>query len=207
MYRQLVGTEVTPVFEGPIDRALLAAFVECVAGATAGPVADVGCRPGRVAAFLAAHGLDVIGVDVSQAMLDVAREAHPGIRFDEGRLAALPLPDESLAGAVCWYSIIHTPPAHLDDVFVELERVLADEGSLLVAFQAGEREGVHRADAYGSGLTLTSYRHCPDEVARQLTAAGLQERGRAIREPDLPHESTPQAFLLARRPNRQDPVI
>ncbi|MDQ3641416.1 MAG: class I SAM-dependent methyltransferase, partial [Actinomycetota bacterium] len=116
MYRELVGTEVTPAIEGPVDRALLAAFVECVTGAAAATVADVGCGPGRVAAFLAAHGLDVLGVDVSQAMLDVARDEHPGIRFDEGRLTALPVPDKSLAGAVCWYSIIHTPPAHLHDV-------------------------------------------------------------------------------------------
>ena len=198
LYGQLIGTEVTAAIEGPVDRALLAAFVECVAGATAGLVADVGCGPGRVAAFLAHHGLDVIGVDVSQAMLDLARDAHPGIRFEEGRLTALPLPDKCLAGAVCWYSIIYTPPAHLDDVFAELGRVLAGNGYLLVAFQAGESECVHRADAYGTGLPLTSYRHSPDEVARQLTAAGLEVRARAVREPDLPHESTPQAFLLAR---------
>lgn len=129
VYGEVVGTELTPAFEGPIDRAVLAAFVECVTGSKAGPVADVGCGPGRMAAFLAAHGLNVIGVDVSQAMLAVARDAHPGIRFEEGRLTDLPLPDEYLGGAVCWYSIIHTPAAHLDDVFTELKRVLAHEGA------------------------------------------------------------------------------
>lgn len=50
-------------------------------------------------------------------MLAVARDAHPAIRFDEGRLTALPLADHSLAGAVCWYSIIHTPPERLPEVF------------------------------------------------------------------------------------------
>ena len=200
-YGQLVGTDLTPAFEGPIDRALLAAFVECVR-TTVGPVLDVGCGPGRVAAFLAAHGLDVIGVDVSRAMLDVARDAHPGIAFHEGRLTALPVADEALSGAVCWYSIIHTPPEHLDDVFAELKRVLAHEGNLLVAFQAGDGECVHRTNAYDTGLTLTSYRHSTDEVARQLTAAGLRVHARAVREPELPHESTRQAFLFARAAGR-----
>jgi SAM-dependent methyltransferase len=197
MYAQLVGTELTTAFEGPVDRAFLAAFVEFV-GMTAGPVADVGCGPGRVAAFLAAHGLDVVGVDVSQAMLTVARHAHPGIRFEEGQLTALPFLDGSLGGAVCWYSIIHTPSEHLDEVCAELERVLNGDGHLLLAFQAGEGECVHRADAYGTGISLTNYRHSPDEVARSLIAAGLQVHARAMREPELDHESTPQAFILAR---------
>lgn len=197
-YAKSLGTQVSATFEGPLDRGILAAFVEVV-GLTSGPIADVGCGPGRVAAFLAAHGLDVIGVDVSPAMLAVAKDAHPGIRFEEGQLSALPFRDGSLAGAVCWYSIIHTPPELLGQAFAELARVLAGGGHLLLAFQAGDGAAVHRDDAYGTGLSLTSYRHSPDAVARSLFAAGLPIHARALREPELDHESTPQAFILARR--------
>ena len=197
-YAQSVGTELSADFEGPIDRALLAAFVEHV-GLPAGPIADIGCGPGRAAAFLAARGLDVVGVDISAAMLTVAREAHPDIRFEEGRLTDLPFGDATVGGAVCWYSIIHTPPAQLDEAFVEIARVLTRDAHLLVAFQAGDGECVHRADAYGTGRALTSYRHAPDHVARSLIAAGLLVHARAVREPELDHESTPQAFIFARR--------
>ena len=204
-YARLVGTDLSAAFEGPVDRALLAAFVELV-GVAAGPVADVGCGPGRVGAMLAAHGLDVVGVDVSEAMLAVARRAHPGIRFEAGRLTALPFPDGSLAGAVCWYSIIHTPPEHLDEVSSEIVRVLCGHGHLLVAFQAGDGEGVVRADAHGTGISLTSYRHSPEGVARSLVAAGLRVHARAVRDPELDHESTPQAFILARVAQGPSPV-
>jgi 2-polyprenyl-3-methyl-5-hydroxy-6-metoxy-1,4-benzoquinol methylase len=61
-YARVVGTEVSPDFEGPLDRALLAAFAEVVQ-TRAGVVADIGCGPGRVAAFLAARGVEVVGVD------------------------------------------------------------------------------------------------------------------------------------------------
>jgi ubiquinone/menaquinone biosynthesis C-methylase UbiE len=196
-YAQLVGTELSAAFEGPVDRAFLAAFVELVR-VTARPVADVGCGPGRVTAFLAAHGLEVVGVDVSQAMLTVARDAHPEIQFTEGRLTALPFPDGSLGGAVCWYSIIHTPLEYLNEVSAELERVLTGGGHLLLAFQAGDGECVDRADAYGTGISLTNYRHSPDDVALSLVRAGLQVHARAVREPELDHESTPQAFIFAR---------
>jgi SAM-dependent methyltransferase len=197
-YAEWIGTELSGAIEGPLDRAFLGAFVEFVPCLTAKPVADVGCGPGRVAAFLAAHGLDVLGVDVSPAMLAVARSAHPGIEFKEGSLTDLPVSDGALAGAVCWYSIIHTPPEHLGAVCTELVRALAPEGCLLVAFQAGEGEAVHGAEAYGREVSLTSYRHAPVEVARCLTAAGLQVHARAVREPEFIHESTPQAFILAR---------
>jgi len=201
-YAEQIGTEVTPDVEGPLDRALLEAFVELVAGGPVGPVADVGCGPGRVAAFLAARGVEVVGIDPSTAMLAVARRAHPGLRFEEGTLADLPVPDASLAGAVCWYSVIHAPPGHLGEVAAELARVLAPGGHLLVAFQAGGGEAVLRAATPETAIPLTSHRHDPDDVADRLAGAGLIVDARAVRAPSLPHESTPQAFLSARSPDR-----
>jgi SAM-dependent methyltransferase len=197
-YLQFVGTEVSAATEGPIDRSLLTAFVELVGTRPGTHVADVGCGPGRVAAFLAAHGLDVVGVDVSPAMLGAARDAHPGIQFEEGRLDELPITEGSLAGVVCWYSIIYTPPERLDDVFAELRRVLTSEGYLLIAFQVGSGEPIHRADAHGTKLSLTSYRHALDDITRRLEAAGLSVHATALREPELDHESSPQAFVIAR---------
>ena len=196
VYAKAVGTEVSPAFEAPLDRAFLAAFAELVAPAE-GLVADLGCGPGRVAAFLATRGLDVVGVDMSLAMLAVGREAHPVIPFTGGALAALPLASGSLGGIVCWYSIIHTPADHLDEVLTEVARVLAPGARVLVAFQAGDGEAVHRSDAYGTGLALTSYRHSIDDVARRMVAAGLNVHARAVREPELAHETTQQAFLIA----------
>ena len=135
-YVQFVGTEISSATEGPIDRSLLVAFVELIKKQTVARVADVGCGPGRVAAFMAERGLDVVGVDVSPAMLAVARTAHPHIKFEEGQLDALPIEAGELPGAVCWYSIIYTPPDRLAEAFRELTRVLIPGGYLLLAFQA-----------------------------------------------------------------------
>src|ERR1700735_5498944 len=122
-YVQFVGTEISSATEDPIDRALLVAFIELIKRQSVVRVADVGCGPGRVTAFMAERGLDVVGVDVSQAMLAVARTAHPHIKFEEGQLNALPIETGVLAGAVCWYSIIYTPPDRLAEAFGELTRV------------------------------------------------------------------------------------
>lgn len=200
-YARRVGTEVSSVVETSFDRAALGTFVDrCTADGVALPVADVGCGPGRVAALLAAHGLDVVGVDVSTTMLAVARAAHPHVRFAEGRLTDLPVADHGLAGAVCWYSVIHTPPGGLAAVWAELARALAPGAPLLVAFQAGGGERVHSTGAYGTDASLTSYRHAPDDVGAGLMATGFHAVVPTIRAPVLAHESTPQAFVLARAP-------
>ncbi len=198
-YVQFVGTEISSATEGPIDRSLLVAFIELIKRQNVDRVADVGCGPGRVAAFMAEHGLDVIGVDVSQAMLAVARTAHPHIKFEEGQLDALPFDTGVLAGAVCWYSIIHTPPDRLAEAFVELTRVLMPGGYLLVAFQA-EGEPVHRADAHGTHLPLTSYRHSVQEVADCLEDTGFRIYTTVLRAPELEDETTSQGFVIASRP-------
>lgn len=56
--------------------ALLADMVQAAGGG--GPVADVGCGPGHVTAHLHGLGVDAFGVDLSPAMIDVARRDHPG---------------------------------------------------------------------------------------------------------------------------------
>ena len=194
-YVQFAGTELSAATETPSDLDALRAFVEHVRGRPAGRVADLGCGPGRVAAFLASHGLEVLGLDVSPAMVKAARLAHPHLVFEEGRLTAVPVLDRSLAGAVCWYSIIHTPPDQLDDVGAELARVLGPGGHLLVAFQAGEGEAEERT--YASGARLIFYRHDPGAVARVLTGVGMLVDDVVIREPHFEHESTPQALISA----------
>jgi ubiquinone/menaquinone biosynthesis C-methylase UbiE len=197
-YVQFVGTEISSATEGPIDRSLLVTFVELIKRQTVIRIADVGCGPGRVAAFMAERGLDVVGVDVSKAMLAVARTAHPHIKFEEGQLDALPIETGVLAGAVCWYSIIYTPPDQLAEAFGELARVLIPGGCLLLGFQA-EGEPVHRADAQGTHLPLTSYRHGVHAVAGCLEETGFKIYTTVLRAPELEGETTSQGFVIAIR--------
>ncbi|MFF3546745.1 class I SAM-dependent DNA methyltransferase [Streptomyces platensis] len=184
----------------PMDRAVLAGFAELVRTADAGPVADLGCGPGRVTAHLAGLGLPVFGVDLSPQMVALARRTHPQVRFEVGAMAGLELPDGALGGIVAWYSIIHTPQERLPELFAAFHRLLAPGGMLLLAFQAGD-EPLHVAQPFGHPVALDFRRRRPDRIAGLLTAAGLEVRARTLREPDEGlGESTQQAFLTARKP-------
>ncbi|NJP80462.1 methyltransferase domain-containing protein, partial [Streptomyces sp. AA8] len=109
----------------PLDRAMLGAFAELVQDAGGGTVADIGCGEGRVTAHLNALGLPAYGIDLSPQMIATARRTHPELRFEVGSMLSLDIPDGALAGAMAYYSIIHTPQELLPQVFAELHRVLA----------------------------------------------------------------------------------
>jgi SAM-dependent methyltransferase len=175
----------------PLERALLTAFAELVQAHDAGPVADIGCGPGHVTAHLHALGLTAFGIDLSPAMVALARRAHPGLRFDEGSMTALDLADGVLGGILASYSVIHTPPRQLPAVFTEFRRVLEPGGHLLLGFFAGDGPLPQEFD---HKVTL-AYRWPPDRLAELLRRAGFVEVARLLREP---HEGErfQQAHLL-----------
>ncbi|MGW3494356.1 class I SAM-dependent DNA methyltransferase [Streptomyces sp. NPDC001020] len=180
------------------DRAMLGAFAERVLGGGGGPVGDLGCGPGRVTTHLDKLGLEAFGIDLSPEMITVARRTHSGLRFEVGTMTDLDLPDGTLAGALAWYSTVHTPPHELPLLFREFNRVLAPGGHLLLAFKVGDGS-VHLEHAYGHDLSLDVYRFPPELVADLLGRAGFDEVARLVRAAEEP-EKTPQAYVLARKP-------
>ncbi|MET8567173.1 methyltransferase domain-containing protein [Streptomyces sp. NPDC004783] len=181
----------------PLDRALMGAFAELVG--PEGRVADLGCGPGRVTAHLASLGLRVFGVDLSASMVEIARRENPGLRFEQGSMLELDLPDGALAGAVSWYSSIHTPWDRLPDLFAELRRVLAPGGHLLLAFQVGD-EPFRPERPFGHRVALDFQRRRPEPMAELLEAAGFTVLSRTVRvQEEDTSTKVPQACLIARR--------
>ncbi|MGW4714931.1 class I SAM-dependent DNA methyltransferase [Nocardia sp. NPDC004260] len=176
-----------------LDRAMLGAFVESVAGNGSGPIADVGCGPGRITGHLAALGARVFGIDLSPRMVELARVEHPQLLFAQGSVEQLPISNEALGGIVAWYSLIHLPPDRVPHVLSEFHRVLASKGHVLLAFQTADQPDA--VEAFDHKVTR-AYRWAPKRLARLLGDAGFAMIARMVREPG-PDERFGQAYLLA----------
>ncbi len=167
----------------PLDRSVLAAFAEYVRTAAEGnvarPVADLGCGPGWITAFLRDLGLDAFGLDLSPAMVALARREYPGLRFEVGSMDATHLPDGALGGIVSWYSIIHATPAELPGYLAEFARLLISGGYLLVAFFESGCGPVAEFDH----KVAPAFRWPVDDLATLAGEAGFAEVGRMLREP------------------------
>jgi SAM-dependent methyltransferase len=180
----------------PYLRASLALFAELVREAEGGPVADVGCGPGYVTRHLNDLGVDAFGIDLSPEMIAIARRDHPDLRFEVGTMTDLDLADQSVAGVVAFWSVIHVPDHAVPGVFGEFRRVLRPGGPLLVGFHVGDGT-THTSEGYtGRPISVDSHRRRPDLVARWLREEGFTIDAELVLRPD---EEFPGAIIFARR--------
>jgi ubiquinone/menaquinone biosynthesis C-methylase UbiE len=96
-----------------------------------GRALDAACGSGRHACHLAALGHDVIGVDATPAMLDLARAKAPDVDFREGRFDALPVDDESIDVLTCALALCHETA--VAPAIAEFARVLKPGGTAVVS--------------------------------------------------------------------------
>jgi ubiquinone/menaquinone biosynthesis C-methylase UbiE len=186
----------------PLDRALLAALVEQsqLESAPAGTsIGDLGCGPGHVTGWLAAHGATATGIDLSAGMIEVARREQPGAEFRVGDLLSLPAADGEFGAVVAFYSIIHLVPGELPGALAEMHRVLRPGGLALLAFHIGT-EVRHFSDWMGQDVDLDFRFYEPDDVAALLEAAGFTLQARLERRAYPAEVDTRRAYLLAARP-------
>jgi len=180
----------------PEERAALALFADSVRAGGGGPVADVGCGPGRITAHLSELGVDAFGIDLSPGMIEVARRDHPALRFEVGSMTDLDLPDASMAGLVVWYSLIHVPDHEVGRVLAHFHRVLRPGGPILLGFHVGDESRLKTEGYGGHPMKVYVHRRRPGQVAAWLNDAGFTvEVSKTLGSA----ESTLGAILLARR--------
>ena len=105
-------------------------------------ICDAGCGPsGHIGRYVFDKGIQVVGVDISDKCVELARHYNPKMRFERGDIGNLAFDDDSFDGIISYYSIIDTPKRYVGRIFREFHRVLTPGGNLLVAVKAGLAEG------------------------------------------------------------------
>jgi ubiquinone/menaquinone biosynthesis C-methylase UbiE len=184
----------------PFDRELLDRFSAGMhERATADrPLCDLGCGPGHIGAYVADRGVPVIGVDLSEGMVQEARARFPALTFEQGDMTALSQPDRSFAGVTCFYAVIHLPRSVVPRALAEMRRTLVDGGELLLSAHGGT--GSLHADTYlDQAVAVDATLFSLPELVGLVEGAGcvlVEAHERAPYEDEL---QTPRLYVWARR--------
>jgi SAM-dependent methyltransferase len=166
-YTRRISDELT---HKPLDRQLLDRFADSMRGR--GIVCDLGCGPGHVARYLHERQVDVIGIDISRAMVEQARRLNPSIHFQQGDMLSLEVEDGAWAGVVAFYSIINIPRGEVAAALGEIKRALQPGGLLLMSFHIGEGL-IHMDEWWEKEVSLEFNFFQVGEVRENLRGAGF----------------------------------
>lgn len=157
-------------------------------------------RPGWFTERLAAQGFgDVVGIDVSPAMIEFARDTHRLARFELGSVTQLPFPDGAFDGVFCWYVLHHVPESDFDSVVDELARMVAPGGWLLIGGHAGTSSYV-KTDGYGGHpMNVAIVKREAEAIAHAVRARGMSIVMVTTVDPDSERRS---GLVLATRPDQ-----
>ncbi|MBK7107407.1 MAG: class I SAM-dependent methyltransferase [Ignavibacteriae bacterium] len=103
---------------------------------------SVGCGPcGHIENYIYQKGINIVGIDISEKCIKIAKNKNPKIHFEIGDFSKLKFKQNYFDGIISYYSIIDTPKKYLQNVFKEFNRVLKKNGYLLIVTKEGNSEG------------------------------------------------------------------
>jgi SAM-dependent methyltransferase len=182
----------------PKDREVLRRFLREIGGR--GPVWDFGCGPGQTAGYLKNLGLEISGLDLSEKMLEQARQLHPEIPFRKGDVLDLEFRNDSLAGVVAFYAIVHFTEEQVARAFREILRVLRPDGIFLFTYHVGGKT-IHLNEFQGKKIDIDFMFFNTDFIFRCLKDSGFEAIEIVEREPypGVEYRSR-RAYGFARKP-------
>ena len=134
---------------------------------------DLGCGPGQIACYLSAHGRRAFGLDLTPAMLKIARRRHNDLPLIGADLLYLPLRAGTVDGVVAWYSLHNLPRVLLSDALTEARRVLRGGGVFLVSTHVGEGEEWVEHDWHGEAEQVVITYYEPEELVALVNDHGF----------------------------------
>ncbi|MFJ7125469.1 class I SAM-dependent methyltransferase [Streptomyces sp. NPDC098101] len=163
-------------------------------------VLDVGSGTGRpTAEALAGAGHEVLGVDVSPVMVELATRQVPAASFRCADVRELPLDDASFDAVCVYFSLLQLDRREQADTVRRLVRALRPGGHLVLATVPLDVEGVD-AVFMGQPVRVTSF--AAADLAAVAEEAGLDvlEREETLFTPAHPDAGPePHVFLHCRR--------
>jgi ubiquinone/menaquinone biosynthesis C-methylase UbiE len=202
----MVAREYAETFSGehkkkPKDQEILHRFSQEIGDRK--PVWDFGCGPGETSKYLKNLGIEISGLDLSGRILRQARAIHPEIHFQKGNILELEFENDSIAGVVAFYAIVHFTEEQVRIACREVFRVLQPGGIFLLTYHIGEKT-IQVEEFLGKKVDFELMLFNTDFISNCLVKSGFEKMETIEREPypGVEYESR-RAYVFARKPSLQ----
>jgi ubiquinone/menaquinone biosynthesis C-methylase UbiE len=101
------------------------------------PVCEIGCGPGEISTYLKYKGLKMVGIDISEEMIKVAKQLNPHIDYRVGDVFQLDIPDNYFSGMLAPFLFVNYEMDDIQKALSEIHRVLMPDGLFYLSFHAG----------------------------------------------------------------------
>ena len=182
----------------PKDQEMLCRFSQEIGDRR--PVWDFGCGPGNTTKYLKDLGIEISGLDLSEKILEQAKTINPEIHFQKGNILDLEFENESIAGVVAFYAIVHFSAEQVGTAFREVFRVLQPGGIFLLTYHIGE-EKTHLDEFLGKKVDIDVVFFTADFISGCLKNSGFEKIEIIEREPypGVEYQSR-RAYVFAMKP-------
>lgn len=120
-------------------------------------ILDIGCGSGiPVDKYLIDKGFKVIGIDISDEQIKLAKQNIPECTLEVKNISDLKEGDYQVDAVVSFYTIFHTPREEHQELFKKINSFLPVGGLILVTMGSGEWEGTEE-DFHGSKMWWSHY--------------------------------------------------
>lgn len=148
---------------------------------------DIGAGTGNYTMALQQMGLNMIGVEPSDEMLDKARSVSNAVQWKKGKAEDIPLENESVSFVVASLTLHHW--SSLKDGFRELSRVLQPGGKIVVFTSTPEQTSTYWLRFYFPKMIQDSAEQLPSfeaiETAMQANGIRIQKTEKYFVRDDL----------------------
>lgn len=182
----------------PFDRLMLERFA--AENKTKGTIADLGCGCGHMTNFLSGLGAkDLIGIDLSPEMVEVASRLNQNIAFEVGNMLNLNKRDEEFGAVLAFYAIVHFDYEEVEKAFAEIYRVLKPAGQFLFSFHVGNEKN-ELNEFLSQKVKISFYFFDVDKILKIVEKTGFGIIDAIVRYPYKDKEyPSKRAYILAEK--------
>ncbi|WP_205511174.1 class I SAM-dependent methyltransferase [Longitalea arenae] len=156
-------------YQGVMEQAHLDRLINIVGNGAR--VLDLGCGTGiPILKYLLSQGMQVIGVDASYRMLEIAKKNFPSIKFVLADMRQLSL-GQKFDAIIAWHSLFHLPPEDQPPMFQIFKTHLNNSGLLLFTSGTEYSESWVTNDGtklFHGSLNTSQYRSLLEENAFRI---------------------------------------